>query len=174
VPESTNFDYKPDDNAKTSSAAGSDTISWTASEYIEHTRGSSWYAGLAVGTIVLSIIVYFLTKDRFATAIIVVLGIIVGSVAHRKPRQVEYQLTNRGVYVGEKFYAYKEFKSFSLTEEGPLRSLMLIPLRRFAAPVTMYLEREDEESVISLMGEHIPMEERSPDRIDSLSRRLRF
>lgn len=170
--EKTNFDYKTDSDQK--SLIGGDSISWTASEYIEHSREASWYVGLTIGTLVLSGLMYLLTRELFATAIIIILGIIVASVAHRKPRKLDYQITSQGLNIGDKSYSYKEFRSFALVEEGPLSCLMFIPLKRFAAPLTMYLEKDDEQNIVSLIGEHIPMEQRSPDRIDTLSRRLRF
>lgn len=169
-----NFDYKAGRHTPASPSDSPDVISWTASEYIEHYRGTSWYLALIAGTVVLALAIYLLTKDLFAVIITVVLGIIVASVAHRKPRKVTYELSSLGLKAGEKEHYFNEFRSFALIREGQLTSLMLIPLKKFAAPISMYIENDDEENITTLLGEHLPMEERSADKVDTLSRRLRF
>jgi len=170
--EKPDFDYKPDSQAVPAKGAGS--INWTASEYIEHYRGNSWYMLLIIGTVLLAGAIYLLTKDIFAGIVIVALGVIVASVAHRKPRQIDYKLNGRGLSIGDKTYSYNEFRSFAIVRDGPLSNLMLIPLKRFTAPISMFFEPEDEENIVGLLGEHLPMEQRAPDKIDTLSRKLRF
>jgi hypothetical protein len=172
VAEEINFDYKS--GSEPSGGEGVEHISWTASEYIEHKRGSGWYFILTIGTFGLAAIIYGLTRDLFAVVITVILGAIVASVAHRKPRQLTYELTRQGINVGEKHYSYREFKSFAIVQEGPLSSLVLIPLKRFAAALTIFFEKNDEANITAVLGEHLPMEQRSPDKVDTLSRRLRF
>lgn len=169
-----NFDYKAGRHSPASPTDSPAVISWTASEYIEHYRGASWYVALVVGTLVLAALIYFLTKDLFAGVITMVLGIIVASVAHRKPRKIEYELTSEGLKAGDKYHYFSEFRSFALIYEGQLGSLMLIPLKKFAAPISIYIENDDEGSIVTLLGEHLPMEKRTADKVDTLSRRLRF
>jgi hypothetical protein len=103
-----------------------------------------------------------------------ILGGIVGSVAHHQPQNVTYQLTSKGLAAGEKEYLYSQFRSFAVVHEGQLNSLVFIPLKRFAPPVSVFFLSEDEQPIVALVGEHLPMEQRSPDKIDTLTRRLRF
>jgi hypothetical protein len=172
--DSSNFDYSPGRHSQEGDSAGPEVISWTASEYIEHNRGKSWYMLLTLGTIVLAAAIYLLTKDLFAAIITLILGIIVASVAHRKPNAINYQLSSDGLKAGDRFHNFNEYRSFAIVHEGQLGSLMLIPLKKFTAPVSMYIEGDDEESIIALLGEHLPMEERTADKVDTLTRRLRF
>ena len=167
-----NFDYKSDADKEPSSSTKS--ISWTASEFIEHSRGKSWYLLLIIGTFILAGLVYVLTKDMFGAIVIVALGTIVASIAHRKPRQVEYHLSGRGIAIGGQDYLYKEFRSFAIVRDGALTSLVLVPLKKFAAPISIFFEPDDEQTIVSVLGNHLPLEQRSADRIDSLSRKLRF
>ena len=166
------FDYKSDSDAESSNSR--ESISWTASEFIEHNRGKTWYLLLVVSTFGLAVLVYFLTKDMFGALIIVVLGMIVASIAHRKPRQIGYGLSSRGIVIGDKNYSYKEFKSFAIVRDGALTSLVLVPLKKFAAPISVFFDPDDEKKIISILGDHLPLEQRSADHIDSLSRKLRF
>jgi uncharacterized protein (DUF486 family) len=149
-------------------------ITWTASEYIDHYRGVLWYLMLVIGTAALAGLIYLITRDYFAAGTTVMVGIIIASVARWKPRQVEYRLSPRGFRVGDKHYSFAQFKSFSVIQEGQLRSLALFPIKRFAPPITAFIDEAEEEGIVDLIGEHLPMEEATPDRIDRLSRRLRF
>ncbi|HXY18028.1 MAG TPA: hypothetical protein VEH48_01240 [Candidatus Nitrosopolaris sp.] len=169
--------YRPDDTAATDSGQKSrktKAISWTASEYIEHQHGAGWYLSLVVLTAALAAILYLLTKDYFAAGVIVVLGIIVGVSAGRKPRQMSFELSSSGLKAGEKSYSYNLFKSFSVLHEGAQTSLNFIPVKRFMPPVSAYFEPKDEDKITSLVGEHLPYEERRPSAIDRLSFRLRL
>jgi hypothetical protein len=175
--ENTNF-YNPDDDDDAGpAAAGADkdtTVTWTASEYIEHQRGVSWYTLLALATLGLAAAVYFLTKDYFATGTIVALGVIVGAFVGRKPRQVQFELSESGLRIGEKSYSYNLFKSFAVVREGNLISLNLTPIKRFMPPVSAYFDPKDEQKITNIIGEHLPYEERKPGAIDRLSLRLKL
>jgi len=175
--EETNFyDPEDDDNAGPA-AAGADkdtTVTWTASEYIEHQRGVTWYGSLALATLVLAAAIYFLTKDYFATGTIVVLGIIVGAFVGHKPRQVQFELSDSGLRAAEKSYSYNLFKSFAVVREGNLISLNLIPIKRFMPPVSAYFDPKDEQKITNIIGDHLPYEERKPGAVDRLSLRLKL
>src|SRR5690348_11851788 len=105
------WEYKPD--GKTAAAApelpsgrpGSsatakktaEEVSWTASEYIDHSRGAGWYLALVAGTVVLAGLVYLVTKDYFALGVVAFLGIIVAVFSTHRPKQVQYALTAAGL-----------------------------------------------------------------------------
>jgi hypothetical protein len=176
--ENTNL-YRPDSDAETSGptpkvGAKGSTITWTASEYIEHQRGPSWYGLLVLCTVALAAVTYLLTKDYFATGTIVVVGIIVAVFVGHKPQQVTYELNISGIKVGSKFYDYGSFKSFSITRDGLLNSLNLYPLKRFMPPIAAYFDAKDEERITNLVGDRLPLEEGRLDRIEQLSRRLKL
>ena len=149
-------------------------LSWTASEFIEHSRGTSWYLLLAVITAILTGGTYFLTKEYFAAGTITMLGIIVGIYSRQKPRQVTYELSELGLKIGEKDYPYGIFKSFALVRDGMLNAIQLMPLKKFMPPISAYYAASDEEKITDILGQHLPYEDRKMDTIDRLSRRLKF
>lgn len=151
------------------------TVTWTASEYIDHSRGATWYLVLTGGTIVLSALVYLATKDYFATGVIAVMGVIVGIFSRQKPKQVAYELSSSGLKAGEKTYSLNLFKSFALIREGALSSVNLMPIKRFMPPLSIYFDPSDEQNIVSLLGNHLPLlEEGGLDAIERLAHRLRF
>ncbi len=151
----------------------SESVAWSASEYIEHQRGAGWYFALAAATLAISAGLYFL-KDKFAAASVIIVGVIVAFFVQRKPQQIPYELSGRGVQIGEKFYSYNQFKSFSIIRDGPLSNVSFLPLKRFMPPISAYFDPKDEQQIVEIVGDHLPYEDRNPDRMDVISRRLRL
>lgn len=147
---------------------------WTASEFIEHQRGIGWYVLLVIFTAALAAGAYLISKEYFAVAIIILVGIIVGIAAGRKPRQIQYELNNQGIHIGAKFYKYSDFRSFSIIREGVISSVEFSPIKKTRLPVAAYFGPGDEERIMDIIGQHLPYEERQLDAVDKLSRRLRF
>lgn len=105
---------------------------------------------------------------------IVVVAIMFGVFAARQPRVLAYQLDHSGIRIGDKFYPYSEFKSFSVLDEGPVSSILLLPLKRFMPGVSMYYPPEQEEKIVTVIANYLPHEEREPDPLDRLMRKMRF
>ena len=187
--DSGQWEYKPDgkevaaapalpSNASKTATAERQTkdtvITWTASEYIDHTRGAGWYLALVAGTVVLSAAVYLLTKDYFASGVIVFMAVILGIFSTHKPKQVTYELSSSGLKAGEKNYPYSLFKSFTIIRENALCSLNLIPIKRLMPTLSIYFDPAQEQKIIGVVGNHLAYEEGGLDTIEKLSRRLRF
>jgi hypothetical protein len=149
-------------------------VEWTASEFVAHNKTTSWYGMLALAAVVLAAIIYFVTKDLVSAGIIVLVAVLLGVSAARKPRVLHYQVNGGGLAIGEKFYPYAEFKSFSVMQEGAFSSIMFLPLKRFMPPISIYYDPQDEERIIDVLSFYLPMENRSHDVIDSLVKRIRF
>ena len=183
------WEYKPDgqttaqqpalpnpstNNQPAAKPAQEATITWTASEYIDHTRGAGWYLALVAGTVVLSAAVYLLTKDYFASGVIVFMAVILGIFSTHKPKQGTYELSSSGLKAGEKNYPYSLFKSFTIIRENALCSLNLIPIKRLMPTLSIYFDPAQEQKIIGVVGNHLAYEEGGLDTIEKLSRRLRF
>jgi hypothetical protein len=106
--------------------------------------------------------------------VIVVLGVIVAMYAKQKPRQITYELSSSGLRIGQKQFAYNQFKSFSLMNDGGLNSVLLTPLKKLMPPISAYYKPEDEEKITDILGQHLPLEEAKPHSIDRLSHRLKL
>lgn len=155
-------------------AAPEESISWMASEFIAHNKPPFWYMALIGGAAVLAALVWLFTKDKISTGVVVVAAITFASYGARKPRQLQYQLTESGLMVGEKYHDYQEFRSFSVVPEGAFSSIVFMPLKRFAPLTTIYYDPADEAKIIDLLAERLPHEERQKDLIDRLMWRIRF
>ena len=149
-------------------------VDWTASEYVAHEKSPSWYTTLGVGSGVLIVIVYIITKDFLASVVILLSCIAVGVYAARKPATKNYRIDEKGIQVDDRLHPYMEFRSFSVVEEGAIDSVWIKPLKRFAPIVVMYFAPEDEQKIIDTLANFLPQEVRELDAVDRLTRRLRF
>jgi hypothetical protein len=150
------------------------TISWTASEFVVHEKSTGWYGTLLLATVIIAALIYLTTKDAITTAVVIIAALAFAVIAGRKPRQLQYQLSNTGITVGNKQFNYQAFKSFSVVPEGAFSSIVFRPLKRFSPLTTIYYAPKDEEKIVNLLSSHLPLEERSPDAVDNMMRRIRF
>ena len=154
--------------------ASNQEITWSASEFIAHQKNVGWFAGLGFVISVVAIGVFILSKDFVSSFMIVVLGLAFGVFAARKPRVLDYTISSKGITMGQKFYPYESFKTFSVVEEGPLHSVLLSPLQRFMPPISVYYEPADEDRILDTLADYLPFIEAKRDSVDSLMRRVRF
>ena len=150
------------------------TLTWTASEFIDHEKGAGWYALLTLAGIALAGVVYFLTKDILSTAVVLFAALAFGVFAARKPQVQNYSLTSRGLQVGARMYSFQNYKNFSIVPEGAVISIVFMPLRRFMAPLTVYVMPDMEDQVIDFLGGVLPFEQYRTDAVDGLLRRIHF
>ena len=151
-----------------------EAISWTASEFIEHDKGFGWFALLGVGAALMMLVTYLLTRDVVSTIIMLVVTICFGTFAVRKPRTLPYRLDDTGLHIDKRTYHYSQFKSFSLVQDGGIRSIQLTPLKRMLPPLNIYMDPTDEDRIVDALADYLPLEPHQPEMIDRLMRRLRF
>lgn len=160
--------------AEPSSQITSGGVSWTASEFIAHEKSASWYLGLVVAAAIGAFFVYIITRDLVSPAVVLVAALLIGIYGSHQPRQVEYRLDRLGVTVGGRQFLYTSFRSFSVIPEGAFSSIVFMPLKRFALPLTLYYAPDDEDNIMSVLADQLPLEHRKPDAVDSLMRHIRF
>ena len=149
-------------------------VNWTASEFVENEKNSSWFMALAGGTIVAVAVIYLITHDIVTAVVIIIAASLFGVAAKRKPRTLEYQLDHAGVSIGGKPYPYTLFKSFAMMQEGAFNSIHLMPLKRFMPPISLYYPPESEDQIVATLGSYLPHEERTHDPVERLMRKIRF
>lgn len=149
-------------------------VSWSASEFIAHQKSSRWYLALALGAGVLAAAVFLLFHDWITSGMIIIVAIVFGVLANRKPRTMQYQIDNSGIRVGQKMFTFSDFKYFTIIDEGAISSITLAPLRRFMLPLTIYYDPKDEERITDVLNDYVPYEPNHNDVVDNLMRRIRF
>lgn len=129
---------------------------------------------MMIVTAIVIAVVYWLTKDKVSAAVVLVCAFALAMLAGRQPRQLEYKVDVSGITVGHKHFEYDLFKSFAVVPEGSLSSIIFMPLRRFAPLTTIYYSPEDEEQIVNVLSNRLPLEPHKLDVVDTLMRRIRF
>lgn len=183
--EDAGWQYKPADgpavpsnpHADESGVADAPTrgsVEWTASEFIAHEKGFGWYVALTLGAALAAVCIYMATKDVFAVAVAVIMVAILAISGSHKPRVVTYKVDAAGITVGSKFYPFSAYKSFSMPDEGPFTTIVLVPLKHLSFPVGAYLSPDTQDEVLEIISRHLPLERDQPSAVDRLMRQLRF
>lgn len=152
-----------------------DPITWTGSEFIAVAKTPSWYLGLA-GFIVLScVVLYFISGGDLIPVISVsVIGILFAIIAGKQPRELQYNISDQGVSVGQRHYSFNEFKSFSLQHDGAIGYISFLPLHRLRPELTIYFAPDDEQRIFDTLAQLLPNEQRPETAIDKLVKRIHF
>ena len=151
-----------------------DHITWTASEYISHEKNAGWYTGLGAIALVVAVLVYLFTKDMVSSAVVIVSALLLGVYGARKPREIQFSIGPDTVTIGNKQYHYGEFRNFSIVDEDAFSSIVFMPLKRFSPLLTIYYAPEDEDRIVAMLADRLPMDEHKLDAVERLLRRIRF
>lgn len=149
-------------------------IRWSAAEHIDRDQSIGWYFLFALVCAGLMAVSILLIKSWTFTILIPVMAVALVFYVRRPPLVLDYTLTNQGLYVADKLYAYNQFKSFVFIDGDDEFSLMLVPTKRFAAGLTIYFSAENGEQIVDILAARLPMERRPLDSLDRLLRRLRI
>lgn len=127
---------------------------------------------VAVGAAALA---FLLTKGEiFTPAIIIIVAILFGIMAARKPRELPYSIDATGLHIGDKSYSFGNFKSFSVVQEEGIESIWLLPLQRFAPGLSIYFAPGDRDRILAILDDFLPVEEKELDLVDRLMHKIRF
>ena len=152
----------------------SDEISWEASEYIHHPKNPMWYVVFIVGITAFMGGMFYVLRDILSLVVIGLMAISLLVFANRPPRVLRYRVTHEGIDVGERHYAFDSFRSFSVMHDGGVDSILVDPLQRFMPPITMYFAPEDGQQIVDILSLYLPHQDKQPDIVDQLARKLRF
>ena len=107
-------------------------LEWSALEYEERERGNDWF--WALGIIVLASVVTSVIYGNYFFAVLITLGgILLGFFAIKKPDVVFYELNQKGLKIGSRFYPYENISAFWVREEP--RPTLFIHSERFFMPI---------------------------------------
>lgn len=149
-------------------------VQWQAEEYIQHDKSPLWYIGFIIVIIVLMITATLLMQTWSFAILIPVMAVALIVYSHRPPRQLNYVLSPKGIYINNQLHPLGEFKSFGVILEPQHNTLVLVPVKRFRPGLSIFFPTEVGESVVDLLGGYLPMRDEQPDIFDKIVRKLRL
>lgn len=149
-------------------------VEWSASEFINHQKGTSWYVVLAIGAAILSAVIFFITKEYISIVVIMLMAVVLGVYGAAKPKVVKYTITPKGIGFGNTFHPYSEVKSFCVIKETTIPYVQLLLHKRIAVPLTLYVAPDFMDKITEIIGEYVPYDQKQLDYTDRLSAKFRF
>ena len=147
---------------------------WQAQDLIIGEKGKKWYMRFFFVVAILVGLAIFMQSWSFVALILVsALGIIVLRKSNYA-QIISYSLSTHGVYMGENFHSYDEFRAFGILQEENVYSIILLPKKRFSPSTTIYFNKEDGERITDIIGARLPMEEVQLDIIDRIVRKMKL
>lgn len=153
-----------------------ETIKWSALEYEEKNRSIDWY--WAVGIIALAIAIVAVIYQNYLFAILTVISAFTLLLyAARQPREVQFELSRRGVRVNSVLYPYATLKSFWIHHhDGDRRGKLIVQSEKTLMPyVTIPLpDTPDADTINDFLSLYLPEEEHPESLSEILMERLGF
>lgn len=149
-------------------------VQWTASEFIAHDKAAGWYVVLGLVATIAAGATLLITRDKITAGMVVIVAVLFGVMAARKPRELSYEVNDHGIQVGDKMYPYAGFKSFSIVRESGIDSIWFLPLQRFKPGLSIYFAPQDEDAIANTIAQFLPIAPRELDAVDKLMHRIHF
>ena len=131
-------------------------ISWNFAEFSNKDRKNSWYVWY--GIILSALIIYALFADNFLFAIILILfSLIIFLQNWRKPDQIHFAISARGINIGNSFYSMIDIEEFWLAYKPPEVKMLFIEFKAGWKPsLGIPLENQDPLQVREILLDFLP------------------
>lgn len=161
-------------HATTIEASKPGTVRWRAKEFISPDKNVGWYIGLGVVVVAVLLLDIFVMKAWTVSAVFIAIAVALIVMSVRPPREIEYTLGEKGVYVDGQLYRFDDYRAFGVMHDGKENSIQLIPVKRFRPGLSVYFPVESGEQIVAILGQKLPMQELEPDFVDKIVRILRL
>ncbi len=125
--------YNNDMENKNQIEKGNTLLTWHFPEFETYERGPIWY--IIFFSIGGALLLYSILTVNFLFAVIIAMITIIILLGHRKqPTEIDIYITEAGIEIADKFYMYKEIKSFFIIYEPPEVMTLFIQLKTSTKP----------------------------------------
>jgi len=148
-------------------------IKLEAKEFHHYEKNSFWYLG--IGLLLVAIFIPSLRQgDYLFSLVIIALGIAIFRLSLLKPGHKKVEISSRGLYWGDQFYAYHQLKAFWLAETNGQANLYLERLN-FAPTIHLIVPESKAEEIVGFLLDYLPFHNHRQEPLsDRLSRLLRI
>ncbi len=143
-------------------------ISWQAPDGTMKQRGTGWYIAFSIVIIGLILAAIFIFKSITFAILLPVMATAVMLITVKPPQEINYSISPKGIYVGDRLYDFSEFKGFGIIMNPGHNSIILLPVKRFAPELTIHFSDEQGEKVVDMIGSRLPIQEIKQKSLDKL------
>jgi len=149
-------------------------IQWTAPEFEKREKSPAWF--LAVGIFALIFFTIALLMKNFIFAVLIIISVFAIFIyAIKTPRQINFKIDGKGLWIGEKLYPYEELNSFWIFFEPSQIKELSIKSKKILAPlIKIPLLDQDPVLIRQALIKFIPEEKQEESLVDIIARGIGF
>ena len=145
---------------------------WRAVEHEIQEKDQRWY--LTAGLILAAIVIYAIFTDGLVMAItFILIGVVGYIIMNKKPREINFYITDDGVIADKEIYEFEEIRSFWIFYEVQgLKAISLHIKSKFLPYVHIPLGNEDPTKIREILLNYIEEIKQKPNAVDTFERLL--
>ncbi|HRY30849.1 MAG TPA: hypothetical protein P5328_00425 [Candidatus Paceibacterota bacterium] len=111
------------------------SISWRALDHIKEAKSEDWF--WIVGIVAIGLVVLAIFFDNILFALLIALATFASFLlAHSAPREIDYEISRKGIRSGDIIYPFSSLEAFwVIDEDGYERDRVLVKSKKFFMPV---------------------------------------
>jgi hypothetical protein len=132
-------------------------IAWQDYEFPVKTKSLKWFIKIIIATIVIGAVLYLLSRD-YVTIVALFVGVLILVVySFRKPKMTNFMIDKYRVVVGKHQFNFLDYRAYFMKEYENHNAVVLIPYKRFAPSVTIYIRADYVDKVVDFISQIIPI-----------------
>jgi len=143
-------------------------IRWQAYEHEHIERGSDWFWALGIIAVCAALISALFGNALFGVLLLVA-AVTLGLLAKTTPSLIEFEISDRGIRVGDTMHRYEEIISFWVEEHDVNPPILLIDTVKWLSPnFVIPIEHVDPKTVRTFLAERVdevPMKESAAHKV---------
>ena len=144
-------------------------------EFEHRPKGLGWYLTAAIIAIIFMVYFYYVSRDFFGIITIAILTGLAMAFAAQRPKEIEVQISDKGVNIGNVYFSYSSLKRFWIADHLPSTELHFETTAYLNRYVTLLLGPQDAKEIVQILSEFLPETEPEPESMSQrIARRLRF
>src|SRR4051812_12663400 len=108
-------------------------LRWSAYEHEHIERGQDWYWALATAAVAIAL-TSLIFHDILFGLLILMAAVVIALLSRKPPDIVDFELSHRGIRVGDTMHKFEEIISFWVEDHDVPRPLLLVDTTKFLAP----------------------------------------
>jgi hypothetical protein len=149
-------------------------LEWSAPEFITYQRDWRWFLSAAAALFAVGVYSAFV-RDWFMIFIVFFLAVALYLNQQRTPKEITYRITQKGLYLDDKFFQFDQIHSFWIVLNGGQKVLNIVFNNKFLPALTINFDAIDPENLKTILTKYIPEQvDRGESLADKLSRILKI
>lgn len=149
-------------------------IKWEALEYEYIPKSNNWFWSIVIIVIGISFASILLGNMLFAI-FVVIAGLAIILFGARKPREISFSLSAKGLQIEKRLFPYENLRSFWIHYDPPKQKLLTVELKKLLIPaISIQLGDTDPNAVREYLLKFLKEERREEPLVATITRLLRF